>query len=403
MRQQYAASVSLFLYCRLICTCSTAFPGAACSVPADNNGSNRDQQPLRRHERARHGERSEGLGEGMCVDCLTLPRLILTCPPRSSGARRELLLPVSSTPLGGVVLCTALAASTRKRKQASKHRARFRRAALDVRACDVRQLRSERKTGHGTHPPATSFKYSIPLLGYLLSLLCVWVMAHGYVSIVACLECIYPCALLPLRVGHRAVYRFSLGVFAGTFQDTLPSSKPCSVCAWQHLREQRPDALVVVMALFPRADPLYVESPYPWPLIDEVSASAEPSFGTAVSFVAAGAAAATAAEGWVNRCCCFCFVRWLETYLACAWKPRSTFAVPFLYRGKRYRRKRSQAMFPGNLFLYMKTSCSAVLGLCPTLRIDRFTRNTASRSGATPFLFLGKHNSYRHQRERERE
>lgn len=42
--------------------------------------------------------------------------------------------------------------------------------------------------------------------------------------------------------------------------------------AWQYLREERPDALVCVMALFPRADPREEkELPYPWPIIDEVS------------------------------------------------------------------------------------------------------------------------------------
>eukprot|EP00752_Nemacystus_decipiens_P005408 g4903.t1 len=52
----------------------------------------------------------------------------------------------------------------------------------------------------------------------------------------------------------------------------------------KYLRQERPDALVVVMALFPRADPLSSNVPYPWPLIDEVNELLEPMvrlrFGT---------------------------------------------------------------------------------------------------------------------------
>lgn len=41
--------------------------------------------------------------------------------------------------------------------------------------------------------------------------------------------------------------------------------------SYQYVREQRPDALVCVMALFPRADPNDKSSHYPWPGIDEAS------------------------------------------------------------------------------------------------------------------------------------
>eukprot|EP00903_Cladosiphon_okamuranus_P018403 g16927.t1 len=43
----------------------------------------------------------------------------------------------------------------------------------------------------------------------------------------------------------------------------------------KYLLDQRPDALVVVMALFPRANPLHHDLPYPWPLIDEVNGELE--------------------------------------------------------------------------------------------------------------------------------
>ncbi|CAN0027806.1 unnamed protein product [Ectocarpus sp. 13 AM-2016] len=39
----------------------------------------------------------------------------------------------------------------------------------------------------------------------------------------------------------------------------------------QYVREQRPDAMVSVMALFPRADPKHKTSTTPWPVIDEVN------------------------------------------------------------------------------------------------------------------------------------
>ncbi|CAM9633135.1 unnamed protein product [Scytosiphon promiscuus] len=41
----------------------------------------------------------------------------------------------------------------------------------------------------------------------------------------------------------------------------------------QYLRKERPDALVYVMALFPRADREDETSPRPWPVIDQVNAS----------------------------------------------------------------------------------------------------------------------------------
>lgn len=45
---------------------------------------------------------------------------------------------------------------------------------------------------------------------------------------------------------------------------------------YQYVREQRPDALVCVMALFPRADPEDKSSPYPWPGINEASTIERP-------------------------------------------------------------------------------------------------------------------------------
>ncbi|CAB1103936.1 unnamed protein product [Ectocarpus sp. CCAP 1310/34] len=50
-------------------------------------------------------------------------------------------------------------------------------------------------------------------------------------------------------------------------QDTVGGVK----AVVKYVREQRPDALVSVMALFPRADPNDKENPTPWPVIDEVN------------------------------------------------------------------------------------------------------------------------------------
>ncbi|CAM9365268.1 unnamed protein product [Ectocarpus sp. 12 AP-2014] len=50
-------------------------------------------------------------------------------------------------------------------------------------------------------------------------------------------------------------------------QDTVGGVK----AVVKYVREQRPDALVSVMALFPRADPNDKKNPTPWPVIDEVN------------------------------------------------------------------------------------------------------------------------------------
>ncbi|CAN0449142.1 unnamed protein product, partial [Ectocarpus sp. 8 AP-2014] len=54
-------------------------------------------------------------------------------------------------------------------------------------------------------------------------------------------------------------------------QDTVGGVK----AVIQYVREQRPDAMVSVMALFPRADPKHKKSTTPWPVIDEVNGMLE--------------------------------------------------------------------------------------------------------------------------------
>ncbi|CAM9659593.1 unnamed protein product [Ectocarpus fasciculatus] len=54
-------------------------------------------------------------------------------------------------------------------------------------------------------------------------------------------------------------------------QDTVGGVK----AVVQYVREQRPDALVSVMALFPRADPKDKKNPTPWPVIDQVNGMLE--------------------------------------------------------------------------------------------------------------------------------
>ncbi|CAM9424515.1 unnamed protein product [Ectocarpus sp. 6 AP-2014] len=54
-------------------------------------------------------------------------------------------------------------------------------------------------------------------------------------------------------------------------QDTVGGVK----AVIQYVREQRPDAMVSVMALFPRADPKHKKSTTSWPVIDEVNGMLE--------------------------------------------------------------------------------------------------------------------------------
>lgn len=102
-------------------------------------------------------------------------------------------------------------------------------------------------------------------------------------------DCVARASLASTCRAGTAALTFPISLFGvplvagGTDKDALFALLEPLLCAfWQYLREHRPDALVVVMALFPRADPRDRELPYPWPLIDEVGGSTESIFGMTV-------------------------------------------------------------------------------------------------------------------------